>query len=214
MTPNLTLTKNVAGATWHNTFDDLGSDHRILVTHIPRENDATQSSNQRKRLVDWDKFREIRGQSTSPPTSNIKSWCENVISNVREATQIMEADIPLDRLDSNLMHLWQAKESLQARWRKQRHQRGLRKKIAQLNKDIEAYCRQLNEQQWEEICRDMGRQLGASQTWKLLRFLLDPTNTKTEQRHTIRKLTHDHKGNVSQLIEDLKAIYVAQTPPV
>ncbi|KAH7938933.1 hypothetical protein HPB52_002483 [Rhipicephalus sanguineus] len=156
------MTENAPGATWHSTFDDLGSDHKILVTHIRRANDEIQSSNQTKRLVDWDKFREIRRQSTSPPTSNIKSWCENVISNVREATQVMAADILLDRLDRKLMHLWQAKESLQARWRKQRHQRGLRKKIAQLNKDIEAYCRQLNEQQWEEICRDMDRQLGAS----------------------------------------------------
>ncbi|KAH8040310.1 hypothetical protein HPB51_010090 [Rhipicephalus microplus] len=98
--PDLTMTENALGVTWHNTVDDLGSDHRILVTTIPRENDATQSSNKTKRLVDWDKFREIRRQSASPPTSNIKSWCENVISSARQATQEVQMDFPIDRLYS------------------------------------------------------------------------------------------------------------------
>lgn len=54
-TPGLTITKNAPGATWHNTIDDLGSDHRILETHVPfNDSDRITTTCNTRSLVDWD----------------------------------------------------------------------------------------------------------------------------------------------------------------
>ncbi|EEC15691.1 hypothetical protein IscW_ISCW013479 [Ixodes scapularis] len=62
-------------------------------------------------------------------------------------------------MDSRLAHFIEAKQSILVRWRKQRLNRRLRKKVAQLNKAIQEHCKALAAQQWEGIFSGLG--LGA-----------------------------------------------------
>lgn len=81
-------------------------------------------------------------------------------------------------MDSRLAHLIEAKQSICNRWKKQRLNRKLRKKIAELNRAIHEHCTKLSAQQWEDTCDTADRQMHNGATWRLLRHLLDETKTK------------------------------------
>ncbi|KAH8031768.1 hypothetical protein HPB51_020839 [Rhipicephalus microplus] len=53
-TPDLFMCVNMDVASWENTFEDLGSDHRILNLVVGRN--AEKSANRKVRIVDWDEF--------------------------------------------------------------------------------------------------------------------------------------------------------------
>ncbi|CAN7944024.1 unnamed protein product, partial [Ixodes hexagonus] len=55
-------------------------------------------------------------------------------------------------MDSRLAHLIEAKQSILVRWRKQRLNRRLCKKVAELNKAIQEHSKALAAQQWEDTC--------------------------------------------------------------
>ncbi|KAH7948547.1 hypothetical protein HPB51_028525 [Rhipicephalus microplus] len=57
-------------------------------------------------------------------------------------------------MGSRLAHLFEAKNALRDRWKKQKLNRRLRSKISQLNKDIERHAKKLAAQQWNEVCND------------------------------------------------------------
>lgn len=107
---------------------------------------------------------------------------------VEVATREGPPKADLEVIDSRLLHMWEAKRSLQERWKRQRHNRTLRRRIARLNRDIEDHAFQLCKTQWEEVCNGMENQLGMAKTWHLLRHLLDPQETRTVHAHKITRL--------------------------
>ncbi|KAH7974127.1 hypothetical protein HPB49_010274 [Dermacentor silvarum] len=95
----------------------------------------------------------------------------------------VEEEVP--QIDSKLAHMIEARQSLQRRWKKQRHNRRLRKRVAELGRAIEKYSRELCTQQWHATCSAADGQLHKGQTWKLLRHLLDDKSTKGHQQHRL-----------------------------
>ncbi|KAH8018881.1 hypothetical protein HPB51_013561 [Rhipicephalus microplus] len=94
-TPDLTLCKNAGRITWENTFEDLGSDHRILS--IALGNPPTRNCKRTIRRVDWDKFRKIRNEKKQGPIENIEEWSRERLRDVEKATTEMEWDDSLAR---------------------------------------------------------------------------------------------------------------------
>ncbi|CAN7937961.1 unnamed protein product, partial [Ixodes hexagonus] len=82
------------------------------------------------------------------------------------------------KMDSRLAHLIEAKQSILVRWRKERLNRRLRKKVAELNEAIQEHSKALAAQQWEDTCNAADGQMHNGATWRLLRHLLDETKTK------------------------------------
>ncbi|KAH7943186.1 hypothetical protein HPB52_006231 [Rhipicephalus sanguineus] len=64
--------------------------------------------------------------------------------------------------------MWEAKQALLKRWKRQRHNRTLRRRIAKLDRDTEEHAFQVCRAQWEETCNGLEdsdarlRALGAS----------------------------------------------------
>lgn len=156
-TPDLTFTKNIRDTQWTNTQHDFGSDHNILEITVragPRK-----TKGRPLKIVDWDKFRKIR-EEADDTTQGIEEWTEKLKGDVAAATKTVPPEAHLENVDSKLLHMWEAKAGLQRRWKKQKHNRTLRRKIAKLNRDIEQYAQQLCKQQWEEKCNNMDSQIG------------------------------------------------------
>lgn len=86
-TPDLTLVRNAGTAKWKNTFDDLGSDHRILEIRI--ETMAAAKIQRQIRWTDWDKFRKVRNAKKQDPISNIEDWIKDVNNDVSEAPKLL-----------------------------------------------------------------------------------------------------------------------------
>lgn len=138
-TPDLTFTKNTVNAQWRNTHSDLGSDHSIIEITIPQLT-ASPTTLREFTWVDWDAFRKRRiTEPTDSSISNIESWSRSLQEDVQKATRRIQTNVPTERMDSRLAHLIEAKASILNRWKGQRLNKRLRKKISEINKRIEEH---------------------------------------------------------------------------
>ncbi|XP_075560000.1 uncharacterized protein LOC142591574 [Dermacentor variabilis] len=154
-----------------------------------------------------------------PPAQLVEeqsSWIADLTRDVGEATQTITPDFLTEKMDSRLAHLWEAKKSIQTRWQGQRFNRKLRKKIADLNKQIEEHCKTLSKQQWDEVCNAADGELHNGSTWPLLRHLLGETQCKSKQRADMQRFLHKEKGAASekQIAMKLCEQYLPQRPTV
>ncbi|KAH7972657.1 hypothetical protein HPB52_014791 [Rhipicephalus sanguineus] len=201
-TPDLTFTKNIADSHWMNTQQDLGSDHFIIEIKVRAGPCKTRGK--QLELVEWDKFRNIRESKESEKAINdIGEWTDSLKRNTVAATRLVPPEAELEVVDSRLLHMWEAKRSLQERSKRQRHNRSLRKKIAKLDRDIESHAQQLCKQQWESTCSNTENQLGLAKTWNLLRYLLDLEETKTAYRQNVNRIIHAYKGSEQDISREI-----------
>ncbi|KAH8026649.1 hypothetical protein HPB51_023413 [Rhipicephalus microplus] len=153
-TPDLALVRNIRNSTWINTQVNLGSDHYICSITI-----AASSPPPRKfKVVDWDHFRTLRKQDHNTYTS-VRDLFARLQEDVTRATKEIETTRDVERLDSRLAHLIEAQQTLQAKWKTQKLNRRLRKKIAEPNKQIEEQSGTLARQQWDEVCYSVDAQM-------------------------------------------------------
>ncbi|KAH7943785.1 hypothetical protein HPB52_011617 [Rhipicephalus sanguineus] len=171
--PDLSIWSDVGAIAWSNSFEDLGSDHRVLCVTVG-EDESEVDVCRKARVVDWDKFRETREREKQDgPIEDIGEWCRRLLADVERATEEIELTdwrqrpskeggdrsrggvddgVPEPaRVDSRLAHLVAAKKSMQRRSSKQKLNRKIRKKIAEINREIEAHCARLCEQEWQEL---------------------------------------------------------------
>ncbi|KAH7939428.1 hypothetical protein HPB52_012583 [Rhipicephalus sanguineus] len=102
----------------------------------------------------------------------------------------------------------EALAGLRKRYKTQKLNRTLRKRIGILNTDIEKYALQLTNQQWHAVCNGMQRQPNIPKTWNILRHLLDARTSKTTQQRNIQKLLHQTQAADKQLLSNLVDKYL------
>lgn len=124
----------------------------------------------------------------------------------------MDPDIPSDRVDSNLQHLWQAYRSIQRRWLHNKHNRALSRERAELDNTIQSYPKQLTQEQWHQIGDKMLEALRSGHTWTLLRHILNPETTRTTQSRKLQRLLHNNPSFLSQFMTQLRSIYIPGAP--
>ncbi|KAH7938459.1 hypothetical protein HPB49_023858 [Dermacentor silvarum] len=89
------------------------------------------------------------------------------------------------------------------RWRRRRHNKKLRRRIAKLERDIDAHSATLERQQWGQICNSLNGQMGCKKTWHLLRHLIDPGSSKLAVRKQFERIMHQYPGTDEELLEEL-----------
>lgn len=197
---------------WRNTEETLGSDHKILEIEIPIRGNIKESRQQH--IVDWHDYRQ-KLEANGPETiEDIETWANLLNGTIQSATQTVDAEADGVQIDSRLAHLMEARNSLKNRWKRQRHNRKLRKRIAQLNIEIEKHSKVVCRQQWHAVCQEADGQLHKGKTWKLLRHLLDEQQTKGTQQYILNRTLHKA---VTELGEDevkkrLNNKYLPETP--
>ncbi|KAL1480156.1 hypothetical protein MTO96_051271 [Rhipicephalus appendiculatus] len=90
-------------------------------------------------FTDWDLLRKIRvqGGKNRESRDSFDPWVAQLKEDVAAATKSIVTDLRVDRMDSRLAHLLEAKNALLLRWKAQKLNRRLREKIAVLNREIE-----------------------------------------------------------------------------
>lgn len=184
-TPDLAFVKNAPRAEWHNLQENLGSDHYIVEISLP----VCAATQRAFKIVDWDAFRKRR-KDDNEEYETFADLVAKLKKDVAAVTKTVETDLKLDRMDARLAHLVEAKNSLTARWKTQKLNRNLRKRIAALNREIELHCKELGQQQWNEICASVDGQMRAGGKWNLLKQLLDDTQSKRNHTLAIDRLVH------------------------
>ncbi|KAH7944577.1 hypothetical protein HPB52_021394 [Rhipicephalus sanguineus] len=88
------------------------------------------------------------------------------------------------------------------RWRRQRHNNRLRRRIARLERELEAHTAALERQQWGQICNSLNGQMGCKKTWHLLRHMLDPGSSKSAARKQFARIIHQYPGTDEELLDE------------
>ncbi|XP_075540084.1 uncharacterized protein LOC142574993 [Dermacentor variabilis] len=214
----------------HDTSPDLS----VWILCVTVGEDENEEGVCRKaRIVDWDRFRKNREQDKKEgPIEDISEWCRVLLADVEKATDEVEwtdwrQEQPKEeadrsrgavgdgapqpsRVDSRLVHLVAAKKSMQRRASRQKLNRKLRKKIAEINPEIETHCASLCEQEWQALCDTMNGNMSAGRTWKILRHLLDPASTRTATRTEMAKLRHKYKDDPEAFAEEIVQTHLAR----
>ncbi|KAH7980208.1 hypothetical protein HPB49_013802 [Dermacentor silvarum] len=81
--------------------------------------------------------------------------------------------------------------SLTKRWKRQRHNRKLARRIAELNDEISEYVAKLSKENWLQVCDGLQGQLSVGKTWQLLRHLIDPPQAANNRLLTKVLNTYD-----------------------
>ncbi|XP_077548070.1 uncharacterized protein LOC144160777 [Haemaphysalis longicornis] len=218
-TPDLTFFRNTGTATvtWSNTMVDMGSDHAIVEIHI-RTPDTMQGTKRTFTWADWEEFRKQRNRLLleAEEIPDIVAWSHALVEDARARTKTVETDVDTDRMDSRLAHVIEAKNSILARWKTQRLNWRLRKKVSELKRLIEEHCRTFSRQQWDELCNAVDGQLHNGKARSLLKRLLNETNTKSHQRDRLARLLHKELAERGKdaVAARLRAKYLPQTPTV
>ncbi|KAH8022022.1 hypothetical protein HPB51_020632 [Rhipicephalus microplus] len=127
--PDLTITKNIRHAHWANTEETLGSDYSILNTTVTTTSLARPHT--RARLPDWTQLLKNYTNLAPIHKTSYHAWSQEFITHPRSTetqVQISQATPGLN----NHLHLWEARHSLVVRWRRQKHNRKLKIRIAEL----------------------------------------------------------------------------------
>ncbi|KAG0416380.1 hypothetical protein HPB47_006460 [Ixodes persulcatus] len=135
------------------------------------------------KIIEWDKWREHRGVSTST-IEDIESWTREAVSSTAAYTTVLTVNEETPCVDSHLLHLWDARWSLTRRWKNQRLNRKLKIKVQEISHKADEYAAELTRQNWYNLCDNIQGQLSSASTWRLLRPLLDPNNTRTATSHS------------------------------
>lgn len=130
--------RNVREEKWENLGQSLGSDHFILETSMDDACGRWERKHRACKLTDWHKWREARerrlGEQAVPNIVDIKLWTRELLLEVEHHARKIEAPDGVPDVDSHLLHIWDARESLTKRWRRQPLNRKLRRRVAELSK--------------------------------------------------------------------------------
>ncbi|KAH7931897.1 hypothetical protein HPB49_025800 [Dermacentor silvarum] len=104
----------------------------------------------------------------------------------RSPLQLSEAT---PEVDNHLLHLWEARHCLVRRWRRQKHNRKLKIRIAELTQRAAEYAAQLADSNWVDRCNTAARQMSSRSAWRLFRALIDPSQTRAETQNVSNGLS-------------------------
>ncbi|XP_075547872.1 uncharacterized protein LOC142582267 [Dermacentor variabilis] len=210
-TPDLTFINDDNGVTWSNLDENLGGDHYILCTTVNTAKVCLPLGT--ARLTDWKKYRERQQTAPSTPTT-AEGWSNFLRELYTATTREFQTTSDTAAIDNHLAHLWEARRSLSKRWKRQRHNRKLRRRIDQLAVEANTYAQTLNNSNWHSFCDSLRGTLSTKKTWAILRCMLDPTSTCTETSNAMRRLIGEYQGTETELLQQLKTTYTgeAQTP--
>ncbi|XP_077559615.1 uncharacterized protein LOC144174415 [Haemaphysalis longicornis] len=173
-------------ALWRNTGEGLGSDYLVVEVTVPLSGNGNYGKRKHK-ITDWGAFRRALPDE-QPDIEDIEKWTDAVTKTAEEATTEIQTDDNIDRMDSRLAHLLEAKKTLKKRWLKQRTNRRLRKKIAERNKQIEKHCRVLGAQQWNKAYNEADGQMAVQELGE------DEVKKRLDAKHLPTTLKENHPG--------------------
>ncbi|KAH9380391.1 hypothetical protein HPB48_017614 [Haemaphysalis longicornis] len=210
-TPDLSWLSGSLDVTWKCEDEDLGSDHRVITLTVRGPDFRAKLGT--AHITDWDKMRtctqaEDDAEETTSSHLSYKEWADKQKRILDQFTRKIATTTKVPFVDSRLAHMWAARHSLTKRWKRQRRNKKLARRIAKLNADISEHVSKLSRENWLQICDGLQGQLSVGKTWKLLRHLIDPAGSKTASHRSLTKVLNTYDGDGDRLIKALKEHYL------
>ncbi|KAH9379491.1 hypothetical protein HPB48_006987 [Haemaphysalis longicornis] len=203
--PDLTLAKHIRHAEWLSTNEHLDSDDCIILATI-RTHPLTRPHQQGK-LPDWVKFRSEYTASAPIAQQGYATRSQHLVTSLRQTEQTIQVTEATPVVDKHL-HILEARRSLVRRWRRQKHNRKLKLRIAALTQDVAEYSGHLADSIWVERCKNAAKHMSNRSTWRFFRALIDPSQTRTETQNHLQRALHACAGDADKLPQALRDKYI------
>ncbi|XP_070380665.1 uncharacterized protein [Dermacentor albipictus] len=135
-------------------------------------------------------------------------WSQQLVSTLRSTETQIQLSEATPEVDNHLLHLWEARHSLVRRWRRQKHNRKLKIRIAELTQRAAEYAALLADSNWVDRCNTAARQMSSRSTRRLFRALIDSTKTRAERQKHLQRAIHCFDGDTSKLACKLRDQYL------
>lgn len=201
--PDLTFSKGIRQIEWTRLEETLGSDHYIIQTEL-RHNKTPLRTGQAK-ITDWTAFRKVEHPADM---DDIEEWTRQVMEEVTKHTKTIQLTSDNPEVDPHLLHIWEARQGLLKRWKKQKRNRKLKVRIALLTREAEEYAEKLGIQNWNQLCDRLQGTLSNRKTWAILRSLLAKTESKKVTCQHIQRLIHNYQGSEEDVLEAITEKYI------
>lgn len=202
--PDLTFTFNIKNATWSNLDENLGSDHYILSTSIASPKVRRVAGD--VVMTDWVTFRKRPLPEQTP--CDVSGWVAFIRETHDATSKKIARTVEAPAIDRHLLHMWDSRRRLIKRWKKQRLNRCLYRRIAALSEEANEYATKLATDGWVQFCGSLRGTLGTSQTWAILRSMLEPDKSKSSMNRILQRIVHSYPGTDGELIQALKDRYI------
>ncbi|KAG0426006.1 hypothetical protein HPB47_026864 [Ixodes persulcatus] len=136
--------------------------------------------------------------------ASLESWTESLVCDKNTYTETINLTTETPEVDRHLLHLREARHGLIKRWKRQRLNLKLKKRIAAITVEALEYATQLARSNWNKKCTDLQEKLGTKDAWQFLRHLLDPSKSKRNTSQNLQKILRDFPGTNQDLLEQLK----------
>lgn len=156
-TPDLAFTNNMRQVQWNNLGETLGSDH--FITQIQCNATRFRRPLGKTMLTDWKKYRDAHENRLHKPAT-AQEWGEYITEIHAKFTKTYQATVDRPAIDNHLAHLWEARRGLVKRWKRQRLNRKLEQRIAQLTDEANTYAAVLTQNNWRTFCDSLKGTLG------------------------------------------------------
>ncbi|KAH7942558.1 hypothetical protein HPB49_025188 [Dermacentor silvarum] len=126
------------------------------------------------------------------------TWSQHLVTSLHQTDQTVQLSEATPAVDNHL-HL---------RWRRQKHNRQLKIRIAALTQEADEYAAQLADSNWVESCNTAAKQMSNRNTWRLFRALIDPSQMRTETQKHLQRASHAYAGDLDKLARALRDRYL------
>ncbi|KAG0416853.1 hypothetical protein HPB47_006080 [Ixodes persulcatus] len=144
--PDLALTRCGRWSKWSILDVNLGSDRAIAQVDIAVS--PGKKFLRKQALTDWDTFRAARTATHSErehDDASLASWTERLMCDKDAYTETINLTTEFPEVDRHLLHLWEARHGLIKRWKRQKLNRKLKKRIAAITVEALEYAPQLED---------------------------------------------------------------------
>ncbi|KAG0432609.1 hypothetical protein HPB47_020680 [Ixodes persulcatus] len=178
--PYLTFSATIPQVEWSKLEETLSSDHHIVQTQIQHHRAQTRLGH--AKITNWPTFRK---EEVAGVLADIEEWTQKVTAAVTKHTKTIQLTTDNPEVDPHLLHMWEARQGLLRRWKRQKRNRKLKAKIAQITRQAEEYAERLGRQNWNQVCDQ----------------LAEP---KATSRQEIQKPIHNFPGKNEEILEEVK----------
>ncbi|KAH6938112.1 hypothetical protein HPB50_007031 [Hyalomma asiaticum] len=152
--------------------------------------------------MEWKSFRDVLNVEAA--IENMDEWMKKVVDTAERHTKRIQLNEETSAVGTHPLHLWEARRSLLKRWRRQRLNKRLKKRIALLIEEGQEYAEKLARQNWNAFCNALQGSLSTTKTWHILRALLDNGPTRTQQRQNLCRLVHNYAGSEKNILREVQ----------
>ncbi|KAH7951115.1 hypothetical protein HPB52_004746 [Rhipicephalus sanguineus] len=187
--PHTPRAAGISQVKWTRLEETLGSDHHLVQTEIIYKRAPVKIG--KAKITDWTAFRK---EELTRSIEGLEEWTKLTTEKTQKYTKEMQLTLEKPAADPHLLHLWEARRSLIRRRKKQKRNRVLKKRIAELTRQADKYADELARHNWNQMCDRLQGTLGTRKTWNILKSMLSTTESKTNSRKNLAKLIHNYGG--------------------